>query len=430
MDLVPSDPDDLDPGDLPVRGLEAVLTGWSGGGMVRSRDDLLRALAGHDVSDDTSHSWSENSIMQRASRIIWSMMRPRLAQLCDSPRAWIDALPARSDSRRLVSNRPLPPVNWTATALMNRGWPPPLGDENAVFVSKRRERLADDLLASTLRWFDAELRLVHSAASRLYRELRQDLAPQMDALAEAVRHLGPGPVTPPSWADLRAVAREGPQWRLLAELCDELLSLRDDPMHFCMHVLWPTPELRGRLFHLAVYGEAISALTERDYEVVSTGPITASAQRPTHIASGTDGSIIQLWFEASGAWRAYGARSTTYRRAVRGGPGPDLSPDCLLVAVDSVGAARTGLVLECKDSGSNRGYATRNGYLQALAYGVELAVNVGTPTRSFSIGRNTMVDQATSAAVFQPADACRLEVGVAPSRSVDELVASFASWSP
>lgn len=404
-----------------------MLTSWSAGGSVHHPDQLLAALAvaGGEGQVEVDHAWNLADVRRRASRVLWSLLLDNVVRLPDRVQDWLAALPAVSVASVVATSRPAQPVNWLATVRLNQGWPPPRGIDKAQFVGRRRDRVADDVMVSTLRWAAARLIELQDQARMMLPEVTRQAVGQAQALRDVREVIGPGTEFPPSVWELAALDASGEPWNRLADVARHLLALENDLYAFALHVIWPDESLRGRLFQLAVYGELLGALRAANYVIEARAPLGGSAKQPNHVAVSWAGDDVELWFEASGAWDHYGGSRTAYKTASAGvGGQASLSPDCLAVRVDTAGDAQAILILECKDS-ADKTYVARNGYLQALAYGTEFAVAARSNTFSYTIGPGSVVAFTSQASIFGASTGLRLQVGVAPASKLAGLVTAL-----
>lgn len=411
----------LELGDLPTRGLREVLTSWSAGGRVTDPEQLLAALAATGTSQvDVERAWQLRDVRCRAARVLWSLLLPELLSLPDQAQTWVNALPAVSTTSTVISPRPSAPINWGRTVRLNLGWPPPRGVATAQFATRVRNRVADDVMVSILRWSADRLLAMQQDAARMLPEVVGQAAPQMEALAEIRAIIGSGTDAAPSVWQLAALQAAGDPWNRLAEVVGHLLELEDDPFDFALQVIWPDESLRGRLFHLAIYGQLLVVLRELGYAIEARVPLSGSAASPNHVAVSWRGDDVELWFEGTGAWKHYGFNNL-YKLAAAGVPRrAALSPDCLAVRVRDSTVVGV-LALECKDSASTT-YVARNGYLQALAYGTEFAVGLRAPTLSFALGPSTVVQFASDTDVFDAHSGLNLRVGVGSAKDIEDMV--------
>src|SRR4051794_8590880 len=82
--------------EIPQRGLDEVLRTWSGQGQ------LWDALAA--AKDPVAErEWSTADIRRRAHRVAFQQLEPLLARWPASRRAWVEALPAVSERRRVIA---------------------------------------------------------------------------------------------------------------------------------------------------------------------------------------------------------------------------------------------------------------------------------------------------------------------------------------
>jgi hypothetical protein len=153
-------------------------------------------------------------------------------------------------------------------------------------------------------------------------------------------------------------------------------------------VVGPSPELTGRLFHLAVLGEVLHGLRTAGARVVSRHPLGDSSRGPAYRITDHEDREWDLWFEASGAWRHYDVEEH-YPKAAHGVPGAGgpLGTDLMLIR-----PGERALLLECKHS-RNPTIVARGGYLQALAYATE-ALDLAEAVTSVVVGPEGVVLEA------------------------------------
>jgi hypothetical protein len=207
------------------------------------------------------------------------------------------------------------------------------------------------------------------------------------------------------FSEVAAASRAGRPWNSLTPITELLLELGSDPLRYAEEVVYPDEELRWRLFHLAVYGEMVSAFVLAGWHVLSTGPLLGSARAPTHVAH-RDASLVDLWFEASGAWRHYANGlplgywlATAAARTGRGA----LTPDCLAVRREGEDVV-SAIALETKYSLTDPSYVIRDGYLQSLGYAVELGRALQCPTRVITVAPTSMVEGMSVAQLLNATD--------------------------
>jgi hypothetical protein len=382
--LILSDPV-LGPG-IPLGGLDEVLRGWSGQG------SLLRALA---TIDEPNHladrRWSLRDVQRRASRVMALQLLPVLGQLPTRRRTWLDALPVVSHREWTVSERPEGVVSWTRTHRL--GWPP------ERFVARRRWREADTLQLTVLKWTLQRVISLRADVLSLAPEVLRPVADQLALVEELVLTptLDAVPPIAPERGDLRAIRVLGQPWSVIAELASQFGSAdRLGPSEFASALIAPDPELRWRLFHLAVLGSVLMSLDEEGARIQSLRPLGDTSSGPAYEAIWPSGERTEVWFEAAGVW-SWHERPAPYPRLVRGLRSTDgeamrarsLGPDILLL-----GPRHCALSLECKYSW-NTSYVA-SGYDQAVTYATELRSALAETVYSSVVGPEEVVQSSTS----------------------------------
>ena len=201
---------------VPWEGLREVLSGWSG------RGTLYTALAAvePDAVDEgkvATRRWSPRDAEKRAHRILFEEIQPDLASWPARTSEWVDALPAQTHQRTELAQSPTHGISWPRTRALGC-WPP------RSFVVRHRERTADQLLVTTLRWTVEQLVQVHADATSLAPGLDKMVEPQLRVSSrlleeEPLRSVG---AIPPDRGDLEAVRREGRPWTAVARpLCQD-----------------------------------------------------------------------------------------------------------------------------------------------------------------------------------------------------------------
>lgn len=379
----------LAPFPLPEAGLAEVLTAWTGDG---AADEFFRTLALIGAEGDgpeglAERAWAEERVArERANRVLIGRLTPWIERLPTRSRVWLDALPAETRSIRDVSDRPAGSVDWARTA-RSGSWPP------REFHLRRRHRIDDSVLVRVVRWTVDRLLPAGRDAKKLAPSFVARLEPQFEALQSLARHpmVSQISATRPTVQEVRAVRAMGRPWAALEPIASYLLRL-GDVATLANELVVPEPSLAWRLFHLACFGEVLVALKNEGCDLTAAAPLYAGSSNPAYVALVPDGTRIDVWFEASGCWRTYSPAGTPdpYRQAAestssRAGA---LSPDILLVRHSATGA-RAGLIFECK-SGADVASAARDGYLQAVAYGVQLHTMTGMAVASWVVGRDDL----------------------------------------
>src|SRR3954447_5046427 len=146
---------------IPLVGLVETTRSWSSAG------ELYAALA---AVDEPEREWTSRDIERRAHRILAQRLESHLMSWPVRADDWLDALPAESLRPREAVLAPNSGTSWRETA--KRGWPP------AAFYGKRRYRIADTLLVSTLRWTLEAVTSVIRDAELVVPGLLVEIAPQ------------------------------------------------------------------------------------------------------------------------------------------------------------------------------------------------------------------------------------------------------------
>lgn len=341
--------------EIPWEGLGEVLRGWSG------RGQLYEALAV--VEDNRSEvQWQRRDIEGRARRILLARLARDLERWPVSAVDWLDALPAQSLRQRRITDAPQPGTDWIETRTL--GWPP------EQFVVKDRNRVADQILAQTLRWVIDQLILIRQDAVRIERSLSAVASPQLAAAFSLRRHV-PLSVTEgvrPTPTDIRALRRSGRPWSRLAPVAEALTSiLSEDLLDFARQHLFPDEDLRWRLFHLAAFGQLIRTLRARGALITSLRPLSGAASPGPAYRVEFNDRKWDLWFEASAIWDYYNKASPyqTLTRSALTHQATPLGADILFISPGVECHA-----FECKFG--EIGYIARNGYLQVCTYAHEL----------------------------------------------------------
>lgn len=336
---------------LPWDGVLDVLRGWSG------RGQLYNALAA--VADPNGDAWSARDVQRRARRVLFTQLLPHLKRLPGSVNGWLDALPAQSTNHRVAVAAPAGRVDWPRTR--ERGWPP------RVFDVRVRSRHADELLVTVLRWTFDRLAEVRSDAARVLPGIDDPVRDQL-AVADSVRagppvNGGTGGGERPTARDLAAVRHSGRPWTGLADVAATLLTEDTELDDLARRLVLPDDDLKWRLFHLGCLGALLVSLRRAGCVVTWLRPLGSAGSGPAYQVLDPEGRRWDLWFEAAGMWRWYGAASP-YRavRAALPGAQQPLGADLALVR-----GREYGLLVECKYS-PDASYVGRNGYEQALAY--------------------------------------------------------------
>ncbi|WP_242334576.1 hypothetical protein [Anaeromyxobacter sp. SG66] len=304
--------------------------------------------------------------------------------------AWIDALPAESRRERREDLAPFSGVSWSETRKAG-GWPP------TRFIGRARERLADTLLVTTLRWTIEKLVEARRDAVSAWPDADGRVRKQLE-IAEVLLEQDPlrsaSPIRPRR-PDIVALRHEGRPWHLVAPVADELRAVEESPVEFATRLIAPDEELRWRLFHLAVLGSVLVSLKACGSEVTWLRPLSGGSSGPAYSVLAKDGRVWDLWFEAGGMWSSYGAPSP-YAAAAAGVPGAGgpLGADVALVR-----PGEDAVLFECKYSWSPQVVA-RAGYEQALAYLAEAKTGLVKRARAVVVGPEGVVEHPSTTNTF------------------------------
>lgn len=362
--------------DIPQDGLAEVLRGWSG------RGQLYGALA--EIPDrDDEISWQQQDIEGRAQRIQLTRLEPLLRTWPANATDWLHALPAQSLRQRRITDTPQSGTDWIESRML--GWPP------EQFVIRERSRVADQVMVATLRWTLDRLAAIRYGAIRVERSVESIAKPQIEAALTLRRQppLDGAEGARPTRSDVRALARSGWPWTKLAQVTEVLLDAQSkDLLSFAREHLFPDPDIRWRLFHLAVLGMLLRALRERGATITSLRPLSGSTTPGPAYSVKLNGRKWDLWFEAAAIWTHYGRKSpyqVLTHTSLDYGATP-LGADVLLISPQEDAYA-----FECKYG--KLGYIARDGYLQAVTYGHELRAHHATRVISCVVGPDPKVIQ-------------------------------------
>jgi hypothetical protein len=283
-------------------------------------------------------------------------------------------------------------------------------------VLRHRDRVADELLVTTLAWTLEELALVRRDATELAPDVDLPVRRPLDVALGLLRHslLASAPRISPTPADRAAVKASGPPWRTVAALAAELRRIEEAHLdELARRLVFPDDRLRARLFQLAVLGQILAAVEAAGAKVVSQRPLSGAAPRPAYDIRDALGRVWHLWFEAAGIWGHYRKRSP-YVQASAGvlGENHPLGADLLLLL-----PGQRALVVECKYS-ANRQYVSRGGYHQAVTYATETITHLASSVTAVVVGPDGVV----SAPGFAPTAAGT--VGIVPPSGLPALVNS------
>ncbi|HSR94636.1 MAG TPA: hypothetical protein VLK56_07190 [Solirubrobacterales bacterium] len=273
-------------------------------------------------------------------------------------------------------------------------------------------------MLTTLRWTLERLSEVKEDALRVEASVVSAVMPQLDVALALLddEPLSSATPDPPSFEDLRAVAREGRPWNLIAAVATELVVVETSPEAWALRLLEPDPELRPTLFHLGVLGALLQAAVAVGGSIVSRAPLTGVSNRPNYAIVDAAGSPWDVWFEAGGLWSGYG-RSSPYveTTAELGESSMPLKPDLVMVRPDEA-----ALVLECKYS-RHIGTVGRTGVTQAMAYGLELRSRVAPRIEAYVVAPEGVVEFPTQVATDMG------KLGLITPPHLEEVLRSF--WS-
>ena len=355
------------PEDIPKSGLAEALRSFGGRGGLLS---TLTRLG--NTSDQLEREWSEEEILRRARRVLFSHLEPLLVRWPTSSLTWLDNIPAEFPASRTTSNRPTPGTSWRETRV--RGpWPP------REFHGRSRTRALDEVLIRVLGWTIGELKLTCNAAIKSAPGCDEKVSKQLQAANDVADALGlNGYWEQPDRTEISAVRREGAPWVLVADVASTLSILTSSVEQFANELLIPDPSTRGLLFHLAALGVTLEAAKKAGWKVTSVAPLSDSVARPNFILRSKEGKNFELWFEGGGAWRYHKMVSpyATISRHLPGNARP-ISPDILLLGQS------TAISVECKYS--NSADYIRSGVQEALAYSADLSNQLATTVKSLVV---------------------------------------------
>jgi hypothetical protein len=385
---------------IPAEGLAEVLGGWSGQG------HLWAGLA--TVQDDFAigRVWTPTDVRRRAHRVLMERLKPSIRMWPSNLHKWTDSLPAETVSYRSNALATSSATSWSETRIIH-GWPP------RAFVDHVKNRTADSLLATTLRWTFESLAVVVRDALHLESGLADDIQGQLSAALDLLNSepLIGAPALMPTRTDVLAFSREGRPWNLVSPVTEYLRTVSASLPTLARELIMPSPELAWRLFHLAVLGTVLVSATRLGAKLLSLRPLSGATNGPTYQLTDLKGDTWDLWFEGAGAWAYYKAHSI-YTDAVRGlrdAPRP-LSPDILLIRPGG-----RALLIECKYS-ANPDVVGRSGVLQALGYSLELRESLSTDVVAVVVGPSSVVKSSTSVRHNLGT------VGVAPPEALSEIL--------
>ena len=362
------------PPALPEVGLEEIFAHWSGPG------DLWAALA---IVDDGGYArhWTDREIESRAHRVLLQHLESSLQQWPLRTDTWLERLPAVSVIERFDSPYVQSGVSWTRT-MRRYSWPP------SRFLGRQRNRAVDLLLVTTTRWALERLAKIYTSATNLFSSAGEGVARQLGA-ALALLDLEPiagAEAIKPTLVDLRSMRAEGTPWSYVADVCDELRQVESSLMALSRRAIYPQPQLRGRLFHLAVLGLFLRSVRGLGHAITSRRPLGAPSVGPAYSFEYPANRQAHLWFEAAGAWKFYG-HDSPYVEATQGveGAGSPIGADLMLLL-----PYRKVLLVECKYS-RNPQTVARGGYEQAVAYAAETWNRLAPEVVSIVVGPDEVV---------------------------------------
>lgn len=358
---------------IPTEGLVEIRRVWAG------RGGLWNGIAA--VESDRGDTWTPELARRRATRVVVELLRPQLLTWPESHRMWLDALPAQTLRRRVVSDVPGAGVDWPLSRM--GGWPP------REFHHRRRTRVADTVLVTVTRWtieklvegvvaVDA-LDPSHLGAAARSRVMVAQSMLNREPLASA--HLAM-----PTRQDLAALRSSGRPWASVAAVAGWLRVLDHDATRLADMPINPDPVLADRLFHVAVLGSLLRGLRATGWNISVVGLPGSPNGSPPFVATDPVGDTWDLWFEMSGAWAHYGVPAP-YSPAVAGivGTGGPLGADIALLRHGD-----RAVLIECKYS-ENPTYVGRNGYEQVLAYMTEALTGLASTAAGVVVGPDEIV---------------------------------------
>ena len=366
-----------------VDGLRAILSSWSGQGLVKALSELP-------TNFNLEIAWSEKDVLARASRILLYKLSanpdssPLLSRLPKTLREWQDATPASIHSERWVSDKIKPGVNWPST-VSRFGWPP------KAFSGRSRKRIVDERVISPATWTINAL-IKHFHLSRLDTSTDFAAFKQLHALKELLadesfKEFEVESTLPPSREELNGLQAEGRPWADLASIAQELIRFSRDPASIAQELLWPDNELAWRLFHLSVMGLALLGISDAGYSIKSLRPIGDWGNGPAYRAE-KEGVSLDIWYEAGGLWK-YLNKKSPYAELCSSFT---TSPRPLGADIAIWSSTRHLFLMECKLYKGDKDSAARDGYLQAVTYSAE-ASRIASSVVSVAVLPNWQVKQ-------------------------------------
>jgi hypothetical protein len=346
--------------------------------------------------------------------VLFAKMLPQLQLWPTDVRDWLDALPAETRTRRELANAPLRGTAWADTR-RRFGWPP------TQYVTRVRERIADEFLLTTFRWTLEQLLETRTDAVRLAARIADPVQLNL-AAAEKVLEAGAlegVEAVEPSRADVEALERSGRPWNVVAPVAWEYLRFELSLYDLAEELIRPDDEEFGwRLFHLGVFGQVLLTLRALGAELRSRAPLSGGSAGPAYEVLLPTGVTWDLWFEAAGAWGYY-SRKSPYTEASTAAPGATraLGADVMLIRVDE-----RSFLIECKYSADPTTVA-RDGYHQAASYGLEVRSRLANEVVACVVGPEGVLSTTSSTEAF--AALAGIRVTMAPPSGLDTLLAAF-----
>lgn len=382
---------------IPLEGVSEILSGWSGKG---SLYEALAAISGDD--DGLKRDWDEQAIRARADRILIENVRSDLEEWPRSVEEWLPHLPVRIRSEVRVSATPRGRVMWRDTA-RRFGWPP------QSYVIRRRHREIADVTVTTLAWtvFRLDEMLVSARRRKIVEEDDPTFVLPLEAAKEALKLTEtPDTLPRPDRHDLEALTTSGMPWSHVEPVTGKIVRSETDLLWFATQLLAPDPDLRWRLYHLAVLGHTLKALRAEGAKIRWLTPMGAGHPGPNFLATFPDGVKVDVWFEASGAHSYYGTGPSLYKQTVKAVRGTEAAIGADLGLF--IPSRSRALLLECKFSWSGS-YVGRNGFHQAAGYALD-ALEQWSTVWSYVVGPVETVMDRTNADVSRAPSAITLGV--------------------
>lgn len=214
---------------VPRAGLTELFRVWTGDG------PLLDALAACRGDDEVE--WHPADVRRRSRRILLELVADDLLALPQTPRKWLEYLPATSASQSDVGSSPTGGTRWVDT-VRRCGWPP------AAYVSSRRSLSMDTLPLSVLAWVSRQLADAMADVVTLSPEFHTRLGASVTALRQATSQIpGGGVGRPPDRSEFLALGHSGFPWRTVANIARLFLRAERDPEFLAFSLLEPDPDL-------------------------------------------------------------------------------------------------------------------------------------------------------------------------------------------